>query len=124
MRALETTALVGLALMLLGCPRDQDTPPQIDTSNGDADATNTDPSTLDTMDPTSDGSGDLDTTAASSDSGTTGNECLGADGCYACNPEDSVQLLNHCTDADCEPFANTQKRLPRLEADGSLPPIP
>lgn len=29
-----------------------------------------------------------------------------------------------CTDATCEPFPNTPERLPLLEADGALPPIP
>ncbi|MBC8067114.1 MAG: hypothetical protein IAG13_02175 [Deltaproteobacteria bacterium] len=112
----ESTTLVGLALVLLGCPRDQDAPPQDDTSTGSADTTQTNPNTLDSTvtDPTSEGN----------DSGTTGSECLGADGCYACDPEDSVQLLNHCTDADCEPFANTPTRLPLLGRDGSLPAIP
>ena len=39
-------------------------------------------------------------------------------------PIEPVELLNGCTDATCEPFANTPERLPRLNADGSLPPLP
>jgi hypothetical protein len=31
--------------------------------------------------------------------------------------------LNHCTDATCVPFDN-KARLPKLNADGSLPPRP
>jgi hypothetical protein len=127
MRARNSTIIVGLALVLLGCARDQDAPPQDDTGSGGVDTTgNTNPTTLDTTvtDPTSDGSGDPDTTAGSSESGTTGEQCLGAQGCYACDPENGVQLLNHCTDASCEPFPNTVERLPLLERDGSLPAIP
>lgn len=40
------------------------------------------------------------------------------------DPQEPVELLNACSDASCEPFANTPERLPLLEADGSLPPLP
>ena len=46
---------------------------------------------------------------------------LVADDPLALAPE---QVLNRCSDADCEPFENTPERLPLLEQDGSLPPIP
>jgi hypothetical protein len=47
----------------------------------------------------------------------------GADGCFNC-PEEPNEFLNRCVDgADCEPFDNAA-RLPLLEADGSLPPLP
>jgi hypothetical protein len=120
----NTVPVIALAFGVLGCARDQDAPPQEETKG--ADGSGTDPNTLDTTvtDPTSDGSGDPVTTASGNESGTTGNECLGAEGCYACDPAHNVQLLDHCTDADCEPFANTPERLPLLDADGSLPPIP
>jgi hypothetical protein len=128
MSALHTAIVIAFVLGALGCGRDQDAPPQEETGTTGVDSSSgTNPSTLDTTvtDPTSDGSGEPDTTASGSESGTTGDEeCLGAEGCYACDPEDSSQLLNHCTDATCEPFANTPERLPLLEADGSLPPIP
>jgi hypothetical protein len=48
----------------------------------------------------------------------------GPDGCYGCAPTTPTQVLNACTDATCEPFPNTRERLPLLEADGALPPIP
>lgn len=68
------------------------------------------------------GDGDIDD---DTDTGTdTGGECLGADGCFDCEPTNAIELSNACTDATCEPFANTSERLPLLEGDGSLPPLP
>jgi hypothetical protein len=50
---------------------------------------------------------------------------LGADGCFNCPKNGEVeQWLNRCVDSDCVPFENTAARLPRLKADGSLPPLP
>ena len=64
------------------------------------------------------------TTDAPDTTPTTGDAaCLGPLDCYACPPETPVHLLNVCTDATCEPFVNAT-RLPRLNADGSLPPLP
>jgi hypothetical protein len=49
---------------------------------------------------------------------------LGADGCFNCPKDKEVeQWLNRCTDGDCVPFDN-KARLPKLKADGSLPPLP
>lgn len=122
------TPVVAVALVLLACSRDQDTPPQDDTGTSAVDATsNTNPSTLDTTltDPTGDvTSTGGDATDPTGDSGTTSEGCLGPEGCFACDPENNAQLLNHCTDSVCEPFVNTPERLPLLGADGSLPPIP
>jgi hypothetical protein len=78
--------------------------------DGTADTTSAEPTTTD--DPTVDPS----TT-------TGGEECLGEDGCWGCTPTTPTQVLNGCTDASCEPFSNT-RRLPLLEPDGSLPPLP
>ena len=50
--------------------------------------------------------------------------CDGPNGCYNCKPTTPVQVLNACTDASCEPFANTKERLPLLNEDGTLPPLP
>ena len=55
---------------------------------------------------------------------TGGVDCDGPNGCYNCKPTTPVQVLNACTDASCEPFANTKERLPLLNADGTLPPLP
>lgn len=97
MRALIHCTLALAALTLLGCPRDQDAPAAGTTS---ADST------------------------AGDESGTTDGACVGPAGCYDCAPSNGEQVLNRCTDATCEPFANTVERLPLLGADGALPPIP
>lgn len=49
-------------------------------------------------------------------------ECLGADGCFECEPTTAIEILNACTDNACSPFDN-KARLPLL-VDGVLPPIP
>jgi hypothetical protein len=48
--------------------------------------------------------------------------CKGDKDCYSCEPKETLQYLNHCTDSQCEPFDNS--RLPLLKADGSLPALP
>ncbi|MBK8714062.1 MAG: hypothetical protein IPN32_04905 [Deltaproteobacteria bacterium] len=92
---------------VLGCAREQDAPPEND-SGGDASAT--------------------DSASASGSSSDGGGECVGPGDCYACEPSQNQnqnqQLLNHCTEAACEPFPNTPERLPLLLPDGSLPPLP
>ena len=67
-----------------------------------------------------------DETGISDDDGgsETGTDCEGPDGCWNCAPTDPLQILNGCTDATCDAFPNTPERLPLLERDGSLPPIP
>jgi len=52
------------------------------------------------------------------------DECVGPDGCWVCEAVEVEQVLNQCTEATCEPFANTSERLPLMQADGSLPLIP
>jgi hypothetical protein len=50
---------------------------------------------------------------------------LGDDGCFNCPANGEVeQWLNRCVDSDCEPFDNSQARLPLLKSDGTLPPLP
>lgn len=117
--------LVSSSLLLLslgvatGCPGNEEQPPVAD---GDGD---TEPGT-DTGDPltTSTGStGPGDATAddtageTEADTDTGGEQCVEA-------PTEPVEILNGCTDATCEPFPNTPERLPLLEADGTLPPLP
>lgn len=53
----------------------------------------------------------------------TDDACLGPDGCYACEANEPAQLLNACSDAECQPFPN-RERLPRLDADGTRPSLP
>ena len=92
-------------VVVTGCPGGEEQPPV-----ADGDDTDTEPSS-----DTSSGGGSADDTETGPDTG--GEQCVE-------EPTDPVGLLNGCTDATCEPFANTPERLPRLEADGTLPPLP
>lgn len=119
---------LGLASMLvlaLACGRDEDTPPSNDTGTTTDDPT-------DPTDPTTSGPDTMTSTSTTADTSGTGDEsstgdieeCLGPDGCWSCDPQTPEQVLNHCTASECEPFPNTQERLPLLGDDGALPPIP
>jgi hypothetical protein len=61
--------------------------------------------------------GDVD--AGTPDAGS----CTGAGGCWSCAPTTRVEFLNACTSAGCSPFDN-RARLPLLNPDGTLPPLP
>lgn len=63
-------------------------------------------------------------TSPTGETGATGDECVGPNGCYACEVNEPSQLLNACSDAACQPFPNTNERLPLLKADGTRPPLP
>lgn len=119
-------AMVFAVFAIAACPRDQDTPPENDTGTSNASNDTSGTATLTTTtSPTTQGteeSGPVDTSGGES---TTGEVvCLGPMDCWNCDAVAPEQLLNHCTNADCEPFENTPERLPLLERDGSLPPIP
>jgi hypothetical protein len=43
--------------------------------------------------------------------------------CFSCAPSSTPEFENACTGAACAPFDNAT-RLTRLNADGSLPPLP
>lgn len=48
----------------------------------------------------------------------------GANGCFNCPKDKEVeQWLNRCVEGDCVPF-NNKARLPKLNADGSVPKLP
>jgi hypothetical protein len=64
-----------------------------------------------------------DTTAPTTGA-TEDDPCAGPEDCHACEPIEPVQVLNRCTDAMCQRFANTPERLPLLQPDGALPPVP
>ena len=49
--------------------------------------------------------------------------CAGPNGCYACPPSTLLQFLNQCNTLSSASFDN-KARLPLLNADGSLPPLP
>jgi len=80
----------------------------------------------DQNEPDDDGVGASSSTTAGLSGTTDGtpDPCVGDLGCWSCEPALPVHLLNRCTGASCEPFANTRERLPLLAADGSLPPLP
>jgi hypothetical protein len=105
------TLLITLALLGLStaCPSEEMAPPTGEEESGEEESGDGDPG---------DGDGDP------GDGDGDGDECLGPDGCFACEPTSSIELTNACTDATCEPFENTTDRLPLLERDGSLPPLP
>lgn len=122
-RALIAVRATVLALVALGgCNSEQVEPPST--------ATESEPVT--TGEPGTGSGTDAPTTAdteptggESGESGETGAAaCEGPNGCFDCVPSKSVELLNACGDASCEPFANTVERLPLLEPDGTLPPLP
>ncbi|MFO0684762.1 MAG: hypothetical protein U0234_22080 [Sandaracinus sp.] len=62
------------------------------------------------------------------DSGTPPDafDCVAPSGCYQCPPSTQEQFLDHCTapGVTCQAFPVTTTRLPHLNADGSLPPLP
>jgi hypothetical protein len=93
--------LAATLAFISACPGNEAQPPVADTGN------ETDP-------------GDGSSSGASADESGTES---GGEACVE-EPADPVGILNQCTDATCEPFANTPERLPRLQADGSLPPLP
>lgn len=116
----RSTVMLGLVLGLgIACGREQEEPlgnesgdetsqPPVGTSD-DGEGT-----TVSTMEPDSSGG----------DSTGPGEDCEGPEGCYDCAPTTPVQVLDACTDATCSAFPITVERLPLLERDGGLPPIP
>lgn len=108
-RLVTSSLLLSALVVVPGCPGGEEQPPVADGDEAD-----TEPGS-DTGVDTGSGSGSGDDTETGPDTG--GEQCVE-------EPTDAVGLLNGCTDATCEPFANTPERLPRLEADGSLPPLP
>ncbi|MFZ6181083.1 hypothetical protein [Nannocystis pusilla] len=134
-RALVAARALALAVGFLGaCSNEQVEPPGDDTDDPATSATPTgnptatEPGTTTTEDPTGTSTSEGTTTDDPPDptTGTTGDpaECETPEGCWSCTPTTHKQHLNACTDATCEPFPNTKDRLPLLEDDGTLPPLP
>jgi len=67
--------------------------------------------------------GDVDGGAPIDAGAPDAGSCLGTGGCWSCAPTTQVQFLNACTGAGCSPFDN-RARLPLLNPDGTLPPLP
>jgi hypothetical protein len=119
------TLLVASALMLgalAGCDRNTEEPPDTGGRRDVGEPLDAGPDTA-TLDTGTDGgledAGETDTSGF--DGGT---DCEDPSGCWACAPTEPEHFLDGCTDATCEPFAVTTARLPLLNPDGSLPPLP
>ncbi len=94
-------------------PDDVVVPPDADTVGPDGVDPDVDP----------DGTVIDDTNVADVTDVDAGEQCFTDEGCYACIPIDEPTYLNACTDSSCAGFDNVD-RLPLLNADGSLPPLP
>lgn len=131
-----TRWMIGALVLGLGCGGAQVEPPGDDSEAQGTSGAATTTGTTDTLDTT--GAASLTETGTTTEVGTTapttgeattttdtgGADCVGPDGCFNCAPKQPLELLNACTDAACSPFENTQKRLPLLNGDGTLPPLP
>lgn len=127
MRVLVITSL--LALTLAGCDRTTEEPPD---AGGRRDTGPVSDTGVDApVDAGSDVGADTGTPTDVGDAGELpdapvdgGLVCDDPSGCWACPPTEPIHFLNGCTDSTCEPFPVTTARLPLLNADGSLPPLP
>ncbi|MBX3271346.1 MAG: hypothetical protein KF729_13860 [Sandaracinaceae bacterium] len=108
------SALALSVLLAVGCDRDNPTPPD---AGGPRDA-----GALDAGEPQDGGDTPIDAGTDAGDVDAGG--CLAPTGCWDCPPSTSEQFLNACTSAACDPFPITTARLPRLRADGTVPPLP
>jgi hypothetical protein len=109
---LAGSLLLPTLVLATGCPGNEEQPPVADGEGSDTGpGENTGTTGTDTE------PGDETAESTGTDTDTGEEQCVE-------EPTDPVELLNGCTDATCEPFANTPDRLPRLNTDGSLPPLP
>lgn len=123
-------AVLTVGLALTACSSEEATPAEsIGTSTSDT-LESTSPTDVSSSATSPDSSGDsTGSTTGDEPTGDTlepttgGEECLGPNDCWMCTPTTNGQVINGCTDATCEGFANA-RRLPLLEPDGSLPPLP
>lgn len=122
---MKTPSFIRLVLLatiaLTGCPGEEEEPPTADeggTSSPTTTAPTTTPSTSESdTEPTT-----VTDTEGEAESDTEPSECE-AEGCWSCPREQPEHFLNACTNAACEPFDNAA-RLPLLNDDGTLPPLP
>lgn len=127
---MKSPRLIHFALLLAtltGCPGEEEQPPTADETGGSTGgptttAPTTTPSTSESeTEPTTTTPTTTDT-EGETESDTENPDCE-AEGCWSCPLEQPEHFLNACTDASCEPFDNA-KRLPLLNDDGTLPPLP
>jgi hypothetical protein len=94
-----------------------------DVSQGDASGTDG-PGTVQEGGGVDGGPGDGGATdSGQGDGGGDAGSCLGPMGCYACTPTTNDEFLNACNGMTCQAF-DDQGRLPLLQPDGGLPPLP
>lgn len=134
--------VVTLALLLFACGSEaESTPPNTDrppVDGGPGDGTGSvDADSPDASEPTDthdaargdthadvDRPSDVDNSNVADVSDVVSSEaCYTDDGCYDCIPIDEITYLNACSDSACTPFDN-RTRLPLLNGDGTLPPLP
>jgi hypothetical protein len=119
MRTLRTMlALAVLSLVALGCERAQPEPPD----GGRRRDAGVDAGPRDDGGPPRDSGPPPDGSVL--DSGTPDGGCVSRPECWSCPPTTNAHFLNACTTATCQPFPNNRARLPRLNADGTVPPLP
>lgn len=125
--ALAATSLSGVGLA--GCPGPEEIPPDAARPARDA--------AIDAATPSDAGPSDAEQDAFSPDAfeldapgldafsaSPDALDCVAPEGCFRCAPTTSDEFLDRCTTASCEPFVNDRTRLPLLNADGTLPPLP
>lgn len=123
-------AVLTVGIVLTACGSEEATPADsIGTSTSDTVDPTVEPTAPTVSATTADSSG-TEESGSTGDDQTTGpepttggEECFGPNDCWMCTPTTNGQVINGCTDATCEAFANA-RRLPLLEPDGSLPPLP
>src|SRR5262249_12882782 len=116
-----------LSAALFGCDRNNQTPPDsgVVVTPHDA-AVNADATVRADAETQTDASieadaetADAETQADATTPADAEPNCDGSSGCWACEPTNSGELLNHCGPgfADCVPFDNAT-RLPLIQSDG------
>lgn len=131
MRSFILSLSVFALLSIAGCPRENEEPP--DAARPDRDAALDAARVLDggpdaaTAEPDAFVENDAfgpDTNVDAFSTAPDAFSCTAPEGCFRCPATTSLELLNQCTTASCQPFVNDTTRLPLLRADGSLPPLP
>ncbi len=114
-RAFAALMLGASAIIAVACGGNSDTNPT-PTGTGGGGSTGASPitSTTTTMGTTSTTSGTTSTTSTTS----------GGGGCFMGTPMNNTDYLNQCNGMTCQAFDNSKAKLPLINSDGSLPPLP
>ncbi len=111
-RAMSALVLTGYLLVASGCERENPAPPD---GGPRPDAQVADAGT---------DAGEPEDAGEQPDADSPDGGCISDPDCWSCPPTLGEHFLNACTDSTCEPFPVTTARLPRLRADGTVPPLP